>query len=127
MKFLILLIFTIAGSQFALSQSKSIKRELKKVYGKEALAVFEKEQGGLDLLIYAYDHAIVQVNNNGGKDVSGIAKSNLSEIPVHFTELGVKIEPFTQYFQSPVPNEIIAVKSLFQLQLEMKNSKNNKN
>ena len=66
-------------------------------------------------------------NNNGGKDVAGIAKSNLSEIPVHFTELGVKIEPFTQYFQSPVPNEIIAVKSLFQLQLEMKNSKNNKN
>jgi hypothetical protein len=127
MKFLILLMFTIAGSQLALSQSKSIKRELKKVYGKEALAVFEKEQGGLDLLIYAYDHAIVQVNNNGGKDVAGIAKSNLSEIPVHFTELGVKIEPFTQYFQSPVPNEIIAVKSLFQLQLEMKNSKNNKN
>jgi hypothetical protein len=106
-----------------LGQKNPALKPLKKIYGKEALKSFEQENGSLDVLIFAYDHAINLIQNNGGKNLGDFPKAPTTPI-VHFTDLGIKIEPFTQYFQSEVPNQLIAVKSLYQLQLEFKASKN---
>jgi hypothetical protein len=123
MKQLFLFILLIASVFYARSQKIPADKPLKNVYGKEALNAFKNEYGSLDLLYYAYDNALNTIQNNGGKSLDKYPKA--PSIPViHFTDLDVKIEPFTQYFQSEIPNQLIAVKSLYQLQLEFNASKN---
>jgi len=123
MRLLFLFVLVIGSVLSATGQKNTALKPLKKIYGKDALNAFEKEHGSLDLLFYAYDHAINVIQNNGGKSIDNVLKAPNASI-LHFTDLGVKIEPFTQYFQSEVPNQLIAVKSLYQLQLEFKASKN---
>jgi len=108
---LFILVFSVQG------QKNPAFKALKKTYGKEALNVFKQAHGGLELLYYAYEHGIQIIQNNGGKSMDQYPKAPQTEI-VHFTDLGVKIEGYTQYFQGQVPNQLIAVKSLYQLELE---------
>lgn len=114
---LFILVFSVQG------QKDPALKALKKTYGKEALNAFKQDHGSLELLYYAYENGLHIIQNNGGKSIDQYPKAPQTEI-VHFTDLGVKIEPFTQYFQSEVPNQLIAVISLYQLQLEFKASKN---
>ena len=125
MRLLFLFVLVIGSVLSATGQKNTALKPLKKIYGKDALNAFEKEHGDLDLLYYAYDHAINVIQNNGGKNIENYPKAPSSDI-VHFTDLGVKIEPFTQYFQSEVPNQLIAIKSLYQLTLEFNESKTSK-
>lgn len=123
MRILYVLILLTGFTYNSFGQKNPALKSLKKIYGKDALKSFEQENGSLDVLFFAYDHAINLIQNNGNKNLGDIPKAPVTPI-VHFTDLGVKIEPFTQYFQSEVPNQLIAVKSLYQLQLEFKASKN---
>ena len=123
MKQIFLFILLTAGVFCARSQKNPADKPLKKVYGKEALNAFKKDNGNLDLLYFAYDNGLNIIQNNGGKSLEKYPKAPSTPI-IHFTDLGVKIEPFTQYFQSEIPNQLIAVKSLYQLQLEFNASKN---
>ncbi|MFM7596147.1 MAG: hypothetical protein ACKO4Y_08215 [Flavobacteriales bacterium] len=125
MRLFYVLILLTGFTSIAQGQKNPAFKPLKKIYGKTALKIFEQENGSLDLLYYAYDHAVQVIQNNGGK--------NLDEFPiapnttiVHFTDLGIKIEPFTQYFKSENQNVLIAVKSLYQLQLEFTTSNHSK-
>jgi hypothetical protein len=113
----------IASVFYARSQKNPADKPLKNVYGKEALNAFKNEYGSLDLLYYAYDNALNTIQNNGGKSLDIYPKAPSTPV-IHFTDLDVKIEPFTQYFQSEIPNQLIAVKSFYQLQLEFNASKN---
>lgn len=95
-------------------------RAFKQVYSKNELKAFKEQHGNLDLLEFAYDNAISLIPNNGNK--------NIEEFPVvkkttHFTDLKVKILPYTQYFRTETPGELLAVKSIYQLQLAYKGSK----
>jgi hypothetical protein len=123
MKQLFLFILLIASVFYARSQKNPADKPLKNVYGKEALNAFKNEYGSLDLLYYAYDNALNTIQNNGGKSLDIYPKAPSTPV-IHFTDLDVKIEPFTQYFQSEIPNQLIAVKSFYQLQLEFNASKN---
>ena len=96
--------------------SKKLLKELKKVYTKSELETFKMEYGSLDILFYAYDHAVFNVNNNGGKETSGLPVSAHSN---HFTDFGVKLLPYNQYFRNENPEVIVAIKSIFMLQYEM--------
>jgi hypothetical protein len=123
MKQIFLFILLTACVSLANSQKNPADKPLKNIYGKEALDAFKNEHGSLDLLYYAYDNALNIIQNNGGKSLDKYPKAPGTPV-VHFTDLDVKIEPFTQYFQSEIPNQLIAVKSLYQLQLEFNASKN---
>lgn len=125
MRLLLLFVLVIGSVLSATGQKNTALKPLKKIYGKDALNTFEKEHGSLDVLYYAYDHAVNLIQNNGGKNIENYPQAPSSNI-VHFTDLGVKIEPFTQYFQSEVPNQLIAIKSLYQLTLEFNESKTHK-
>lgn len=119
MKKLFTLILLLQLSFLGWSQSKKVLKELKKVYSNEELNVFKSEHGNLDLLLYAYDHAVYSIANNG--------KKNLGDLPIaahsiHFTDFGVQVLSFTQYFRNETPNEIIGIKSLFVLQNELSQS-----
>jgi hypothetical protein len=97
--------------------SKKLLKELKKVYTKSELETFKMEYGSLDILFYAYDHAVFNVNNNGGKETSALP---IAAHSIHFTDFGVKLLPYNQYFSNENPEVIVAVKSIFMLQYEMK-------
>jgi len=94
-------------------------RALKQVYSKKELNEFKQIHGSLDLLYFAYDHAITIIQNNGGKGIDTYPKAKKT---TYFTELNVKIQPYTQYFTTEVNGELLAVKSLYQLQLAFKES-----
>lgn len=112
--FSIVLFFT-----FPMWGQKSL-RALNRVYTKKELNTFKEQYGNLDLLVFAYDHAISVVINNGNKkmDVYPLVKKT-----THFTDLNVQIMPYTQYFRTETQGELLAVKSLYQLQLAYKGSK----
>jgi hypothetical protein len=60
--FSVVLFFT-----FPMWGQKSL-RALKQVYTKKELKTFEEQYGNLDLLVFAYDHAISIVSNIGSKN-----------------------------------------------------------
>ena len=115
--FALLFFSTLAFSGVA--QKNPALKPLKKIYGKEGLNAFAQTYGSIDLLFYAYDHAVTVVQNNGGKSHPEFPKASMYPV-VHFTDLGIKLEPFTQYFQAEVPTQLIAIKSIYQLQQEYK-------
>jgi hypothetical protein len=106
-------------SFFGWSQSKKVLKELKKVYSNEELNAFKSEHGNLDLLFFAYDHAVYAFSNNGKKDLGDLPTAAHS---THFTDFGVKILSYNQYFHNETPNEIIGIKSLLVLQNELSQS-----
>ncbi len=97
------------------AQKSSCQKALKHVYGKKGLNSFRETYGSLDLLNYAYDHGINELVNNGQKSLDEFPMAGITN---HFTDLNVIIQPYTQYFRTDNPNKLIAVKSLYQLQLE---------
>lgn len=116
-KFILALCLVFCGiSAQAQSSTKQITKALNKVYSKSELNAFEKENGGLALLIYAYEHAVFTVNNNGGKETSALP---ISAHTNHFTDFGVQIQPYNQYFRNENPQVIVGIKSLYILKNEM--------
>jgi hypothetical protein len=122
MRSIFTLLFLSALAFIGFSQKNPALKPLKKVYGKEGLSTFTQTYGSIDLLIYAYDHAVTVVQNNGEKSHPEFPKATNYPV-VHFTDLGIKLEPFTQYFQAEVPTQLIAIKSIYQLQLEFNAAK----
>lgn len=112
MKKTLILFLVIFGSTFTWGQK--IYRALNKVYTKSELNAFKEEHGSLAMLEFAYHHAVTFVYNNGNKLVSTYPQAPKTP---HFTVLNVKILPYTQYFQTETPGELMAVMSLYQLQL----------
>jgi hypothetical protein len=92
-------------------------RALNRVYSKTELKSFKEQYGNLDLLVFAYDNAISVVFNNGNKNMDDYP---LVKKTTHFTDLNVQIMPYTQYFRTETQGELLAVKSLYQLQLAYK-------
>jgi hypothetical protein len=119
MKKLLTLLVLLQLSSFGWSQSKKVLKELKKVYSNEELNAFKSEHGNLDLLFFAYDHAVYAFSNNGKKDLGDLPTAAHS---THFTDFGVKILSYNQYFHNETPNEIIGIKSLLVLQNELSQS-----
>ena len=116
MRLFVFLLFVLFHWSIGFSQ-KSARTALNKVYSNKDLKSFVGQYGSLNLLEYAYDHAIVKIFNNGNKPSSDFpsCKSSVN----HFTDLGIKIQPYTQYFKTENPGEILAVKSIYQLQQEL--------
>jgi len=112
--FSVVLFFT-----FPMWGQKSL-RALKQVYTKRELNTFKEQYGNLDLLEFAYDNAISFIPNNGNKNIDEYPLVNKTE---HFTDLKVQILPYTQYFRTETPGELLVVKSLYQLQLAYKGTK----
>lgn len=112
--------FFAVFSAFGQANSKKIVKELEKVYSKIELESFAKENGSLDVLVYAYNNAVYTVSNVGNKEMGNLPSSAHSS---HFTDFGVKILPYTQYFNNETPNELTAIKSLYQLKTEFEKQK----
>lgn len=100
--------------------SQKSLRAITRLYSKKELNSFKEQNGNLDLLLYAYDNAITVVFNNGDKSVEAYPQVKKT---AHFTDLNVRILPYTQYFRTETPGELLAVKSLYQLQLAYQGSK----
>jgi len=116
MKFALLLSLVLFW--FLPSLGQKPLRALEKVYSKAELSAFKERHGSLDLLIYAYDHAISVVHNNGNKELEPYPLVSKTQ---HFTDLNVQILPYTQYFRTENSGELLAIKSLYQLQLAFAN------
>jgi hypothetical protein len=113
---LMLFFFTV---QFA--QAQQFNQSLLKSYSKTELVKIKQENPNqIKVLEYAISNACYYFNKPEGKnaDYPMIDTKNDSS---DFTELGLKITDKTQYFTSKSNGKILAVKSLYVLELEMKN------
>lgn len=113
---LLLLLLTV---DFAHAQK--FNTSLLKSYTKTELAKIDQEKPNqIKVLEYAISNACYYFNKPEGKnaDYPLIETKNDSS---NFTELSLKITDKTQYFTSKSSGKILAVKSLYVLELEMKN------
>ncbi len=113
------LVFFLGCVQFTNAQQYS--KELLKGYSKAELTKIEQEKPAqIKVLEYAVNHACYYVDKPQSKD---------AEFPIidthngstNFTELGLKITDKTQYFTAKETGKLLVVKSLYVLELEMKN------
>lgn len=113
---LILFFFT-----FQFAQAQQFNPSLLKSYSKAELVKIEQENPNqLKVLDYAINHACYFIDKPVGKaaEYPVIETHNGSTI---FTELGLKITDRTQYFIAKETGKLLVVKSLYVLELEMKN------
>ena len=98
---------------------------LLKSYTKAELQAFEQDgKGTIQVLNYAVDHACYTIVAPEGKDVSQFPTISVkSKKEMRFTDFQLQIKDHTQYFRILNSNEILVVKSINILQLEMKNKK----
>ena len=96
-----------------------------KSYSKTELQAIEQDgKGTINILNYAIDHACYTVIIPEGKDISqfpSIAVKSKKEI--RFTDYQLQIKDHTQYFKIEGSNELLVVKSINILKLEMQNKK----
>ncbi|MEN9972276.1 MAG: hypothetical protein RIS20_623 [Bacteroidota bacterium] len=118
-----LLIILLVFTQQILAQKAS--PALSKSYSKTELQSFEQDgQGTINVLNYAVDYACYTILMPEGKDVSQFPSINLkSKKDIHFTDYQLQIKDRTQYFKIEGSNELLVVKSLNVLKLEMQNKK----
>ena len=105
--------------QFA--QAQKFNSNLLKSYSKSELTKIEQEKPNqIKVLEYALINACYYLNKPEGKkaDYPVIDTKNDTS---NFTELGIKITDRTQYFTSKSSGKLLVVKSLYVLELEMKN------
>lgn len=111
-----LFFFTV---QFA--QAQQFNPILLKSYSKTELTKIEQENPNqLKVLDYAIANACHYINKPEGKNVE-YPVINTKNQSTNFTELGLKITDRTQYFTSKENGKLLVVKSLYVLELEMKN------
>jgi hypothetical protein len=118
-----LLIILLVFTQQILAQKAS--PALSKSYSKTELQSFEQDGlGTINVLNYAVDYACYTILMPEGKDVSQFPSINLkSKKDIHFTDYQLQIKDRTQYFKIEGSNELLVVKSLNVLKLEMQNKK----
>ena len=118
-----LLIILLVLSQQLVAQKAS--PALSKSYSKTELLAFEQDsQGTINVLNYAIDHACYSVLIPEGKDVSQFPTISLkSKKDIRFTDYQLQIKDRTQYFKIEGSNELLVVKSINVLRLEMQNKK----
>jgi uncharacterized protein YkuJ len=118
-----LLIILLVFTQQILAQKAS--PALLKSYSKTELQSFEQDgQGTINVLNYAVDHACYTVMIPEGKDISQFSTINLkSKKDIRFTDYQLQIKDRTQYFKIEGNNELLVVKSINVLRLEMQNKK----
>lgn len=106
---------------FQFAQAQQFNPSLLKSYSKAELVKIEQENPNqLKVLDYAINHACYFIDKPVGKvaEYPVIETHNGSTI---FTELGLKITDRTQYFIAKETGKLLVVKSLYVLELEMKN------
>ncbi len=118
-----LLIILLVLTQQLVAQKAS--PALSKSYSKTELLAFEQDsQGTINVLNYAIDHACYSVLIPEGKDVSQFPTISLkSKKDIRFTDYQLQIKDRTQYFKIEGTNELLVVKSINVLKLEMQNKK----
>ena len=118
-----LLIILLVLTQQLVAQKAS--PALSKSYSKTELLAFEQDsQGTINVLNYAIDHACYSVLIPEGKDVSQFSTISLkSKKDIRFTDYQLQIKDRTQYFKIEGSNELLVVKSINVLRLEMQNKK----
>lgn len=106
---------------FQFAQAQKFNPELLKSYSKSELSQIEKENPNqIKVLEYAISNACYYIDKPTSKSAEypTIDSKNDSK---NFTDLGLKITDRTQYFISQTSGKLLVVKSLFVLELEMKN------
>lgn len=118
-----LLIILLALTQQLVAQKAS--PALSKSYSKTELQAFEQDgQGTINVLNYAVDHACYTVVIPEGKEVNQFPSISLkSKKDIRFTDYQLQIKDRTQYFRIEGSNELLVVKSINILKLEMQNKK----
>jgi hypothetical protein len=118
-----LLIISLVLTQQLVAQKAS--PALSNSYSKTELQAFEQDvQGTINVLNYAIDHACYSVLIPEGKEVSQFPTISLnSNKDIRFTDYQLKIKDHTQYFKIEGTNELLVVKSINILRLEMQNKK----
>ena len=118
---LILFVFLCLGN---LSFSQKYNQELLKSYSKNELTSMTDEK--LSILDYGLLNSCYLTPIPAGKDIGKFPKIEISgdEKQIRFTDLGLKIQDNTQYFQVANKNKILVVKSIYVLTLEKNNNKN---
>lgn len=118
-----LLIILLACVQQLYAQKAS--PALSKSYSKIELQQIESlGNGTVETLNYGVDHACYIIQTPEGKDVSQFPTIAIkSKKELHFTDLHLQIKDRTQYFKIEGSNELLVVKSLNILKLEMQNQK----
>jgi hypothetical protein len=113
---LLLFLFT-----FQFAQAQQFNPSLLKSYTKAELVKIEQENPNqLKVLEYAIANACYYIDKPQGKN-SEFPIIDTKKQSTDFTELGLKITDKTQYFTSKEDGKLLVVKSLFVLELEMKN------
>jgi hypothetical protein len=118
-----LLIILLVFTQQIVAQKAS--PALAKSYSKTELQSFEQDgQGTINVLNYAVDQACYTILIPEGKDVDQFPTINLkSKKEIRFTDYQLQIKDRTQYFKIEGSNELLVVKSINVLKLEMQNKK----
>ncbi len=118
-----LLVILLALTQQFVAQKAS--PALAKSYSKTELQSFEQDgQGTINILNYAIDHACYTVVIPEGKDVSQFPSLSVkSKKEIRFTDYQLQIKDRTQYFKIEGSNELLVVKSMNILKLEIQNKK----
>jgi hypothetical protein len=117
-----LLIILLAITQQIVAQKAS--PALSESYTDRELKALEQDkQGTIDVLNYAVDHACYTIIIPEGKDVSQFPTILKPKESLRFTDYELRILDRTQYFQLAGKNELLVVKSMNILKLEMQNKK----
>ena len=104
-----------------LTNAQQYNKELLKGYSNAELTKIEQEKPEqIKVLEYAVNHACYYIAKPEGKaaEYPTIDTHNGS---TNFAELGLKITDKTQYFTAKETGKLLVVKSLYVLELEMKN------
>jgi hypothetical protein len=118
-KNLLSLILFLLTLQFA--QAQKFNSSLLKSYTKTELSNIEKEKPNqLKVLEYAILNACYYIDKPTNKSVEYPIIDTYND-STNFTELGLKITDKTQYYISKNSGKLLVVKSLYVLELEMKN------
>jgi hypothetical protein len=118
-----LLIILLVFTQQILAQKAN--PALSKSYSKTELQSFEQDgQGTINVLNYAVDQACYTILIPEGKDIGQFPTIKLkSKKDIRFTDYQLQIIDRTQYFKIEGSNELLVVKSINVLKLEMQNKK----
>jgi hypothetical protein len=90
---------------------------------RELQALEQKATGTIEVLNYAVDHACYTIAIPEGKDVSQFPTIIRPLKSLRFTDYELEILDHTQYFRVEGKNELLVVKSINILKLEMQNKK----
>ncbi len=110
-------------STIQLAQAQKFNSNLLKSYTQNELTLIENENPKMiNVLEYAILNACYYIEKPTNKSVD-YPIINTSNDSNNFTDLGLKITDKTQFFISKSSGKLLVVKSLYVIELEMKNKK----